>query len=54
MIRCLQFICLAFYQKEMALYVRANLDRWGWCWVSANVNEAARHCWLWLRLRLWR
>lgn len=24
-----QFICLAFYQKEMALYVRKNLDRWG-------------------------
>lgn len=23
----LQFICLAFYQKEMALYVRKNLDR---------------------------
>ena len=24
-----QFLCLAFYQKEMALYVRHNLDRWG-------------------------
>lgn len=23
----MQFICLAFYQKEMALYARANLDR---------------------------
>ena len=25
--KSLQFICLAFYQKEMALYVRKNLDR---------------------------
>ena len=50
----LQFICLAFYQKEMALYVRKNLDRCGCCscrWsyccscaalVLAHVPAAAR------------